>query len=222
MAASERRAEGAVRGTTVTELEKVTAYIYRGIPYAAPPVGELRWKAPQPAAAWKGERDATQWPNRCPQGASNMGTGSAISEDCLYLNVVTAAKASGEKRPVIVFYHGGGLTSGTGNSTTYNHPTLANKGVVIVTVNSRLGAIGYLALLDYHLSVAVWVGIIALAGVAAETGVVMIIFLDEAYERWQREGRLRSVRDLHKAIIEGAVQRVRPKMATVMTIITDC
>jgi len=136
---------GAVRGTTVTELEKVTAYIYRGIPYAAPPVGELRWKAPQPVVAWKGERDATQWPNRCPQGASNMGTGSKISEDCLYLNVVTAAKTAGEKRPVIVFFHGGGLTSGTGNSTTYNHPTLPNKGVVLVTVNSRLGPIGYLA-----------------------------------------------------------------------------
>lgn len=136
---------GAVRGTTVTELEKVTSFIYRGIPYAAPPVGALRWKAPQPVAAWKGERDATQWPNRCPQGASNMGTGSKISEDCLYLNVVTAAKNAGEKRPVIVFYHGGGLTSGTSSSTTYNHPTLANKGIVIVTANSRLGPMGYLA-----------------------------------------------------------------------------
>jgi para-nitrobenzyl esterase len=137
--------QGAVRGTTVTELEKVTAFIYRGIPYAAPPVGALRWKAPQPVAAWKGERDATQWPNRCPQGGSNMGAGSKISEDCLYLNVVTAAKSAGEKRPVIVFFHGGGLTSGTGNSTTYNHPMLPNKGVVLVTVNSRLGPIGYLA-----------------------------------------------------------------------------
>jgi para-nitrobenzyl esterase len=136
---------GAVRGETVTELENVTAFIYRGIPYAAPPVGELRWKAPQPVAAWEGERDATQWPNRCPQGQSNMGTGSAISEDCLYLNVVTAAKTADEKRPVIVFFHGGGLTSGTSSSTTYNHPTLPNKGVVLVTANSRLGPIGYLA-----------------------------------------------------------------------------
>jgi para-nitrobenzyl esterase len=136
---------GAVRGTTVTELEKVTAFIYKGIPYAAPPVGALRWKAPQPVVAWKGERDATQWPNRCPQGASSMGTGSKISEDCLYLNVVTAAKNAGEKRPVIVFFHGGGLTSGTSSSTTYNHPTLPNKGVVLVTANSRLGPIGYLA-----------------------------------------------------------------------------
>jgi copper/silver efflux system protein len=82
-----------------------------------------------------------------------------------------------------------------------------------------IGAIVYLYLLNYHLSVAVWVGIIALAGVAAETGVIMIIFLDEAYERWQREGRLHSVRDLHMAIIEGAVQRVRPKVMTASAIL---
>jgi para-nitrobenzyl esterase len=74
-----------------------------------------------------------------------MGTGAPISEDCLYLNVVTAAKDAGEKRPVMVFFHGGGLTSGTSSSTTYNHPGLPNKGVVVVTANSRLGPIGYLA-----------------------------------------------------------------------------
>src|SRR5262249_39742587 len=122
-----------------------TAFIYKGIPYAAPPVGDLRWKAPQPAAAWQGERAATEWPNRCPQGQSSMGTGAPIAEDCLYLNVVTAAKSADEKRPVMVFFHGGGLTSGTGSSTTYNHPGLPNKGVVVVTVNSRLGPMGYLA-----------------------------------------------------------------------------
>lgn len=82
-----------------------------------------------------------------------------------------------------------------------------------------IGAIVYLYLLDYHLSVAVWVGIIALAGVAAETGVLMIIFLDEAYERWQREGRLHSMADLRLAIIEGAVQRVRPKVMTASAIL---
>jgi para-nitrobenzyl esterase len=135
---------GAVRGETVTDIG-LSALIYRGIPYAAPPVGDLRWKAPQAAAAWEGERDATQWPNRCPQGQSTMGTGAPISEDCLYLNVVTAAKTADEKRPVMVFFHGGGLTSGTSASTTYNHPGLPNKGVVVVTVNSRLGPIGYLA-----------------------------------------------------------------------------
>jgi copper/silver efflux system protein len=82
-----------------------------------------------------------------------------------------------------------------------------------------VGAIVYLSFLHYHLSVAVWVGIIALAGVAAETGVIMIIFLDEAYDRWEREGRLRSLADLRDAIIEGAVQRVRPKMMTASAIL---
>jgi para-nitrobenzyl esterase len=137
-------AQGAVRGEVVTT-DGATAYIYRGIPYAAAPVGDLRWAAPQPVAAWEGERDATQWPNRCPQGASSMGTGAPINEDCLYLNVVTAAEGADASLPVIVFFHGGGLTSGTSSSTTYNHPKLPNQGVVTVTVNSRLGPIGYLA-----------------------------------------------------------------------------
>jgi Cu(I)/Ag(I) efflux system membrane protein CusA/SilA len=82
-----------------------------------------------------------------------------------------------------------------------------------------VGAIVFLSLLQYHLSVAVWVGLIALAGVAAETGIIMIIFLDEAYERRQREGRLRSIAELHAAIIEGAVRRVRPKMMTASAIL---
>jgi para-nitrobenzyl esterase len=74
-----------------------------------------------------------------------MGAASPISEDCLYLNVVTTAQTADDRQPVMVFFHGGGLTSGTGNSTTYNHPKLPSKGVVVVTVNSRLGPIGYLA-----------------------------------------------------------------------------
>ena len=85
---------------------------------------------------------------------------------------------------------------------------------LVVSVACFVGAIVYLSLLQYHLSVAVWVGLIALAGVAAETGVIMIIFLDEAYERWEREGRLRSLADMREAIIEGAVQRLRPKIMT--------
>ncbi|MEX1032707.1 MAG: carboxylesterase family protein [Cellvibrionaceae bacterium] len=135
---------GAVRGETVSEVG-VSARIFRGIPYAAPPLGELRWQPPQPAESWDGVRDAVEWPNRCPQGESSMGAGGPISEDCLYLNVVTAAESADDRRPVMVFFHGGGLTSGTGNSTTYNHPMLPSKGVVLVTVNSRLGPIGYLA-----------------------------------------------------------------------------
>jgi Cu(I)/Ag(I) efflux system membrane protein CusA/SilA len=81
-----------------------------------------------------------------------------------------------------------------------------------------IGAIWYLHYLGYNLSVAVWVGIIALAGVAAETGVVMLVYLDEVYERRVREGRMTSVHDLREAVMEGAVQRVRPKMMTVTVI----
>lgn len=101
-----------------------------------------------------------------------------------------------------------------------NFKSVTRSLIVLLSVPfGVVGAIVFLYLLQYHLSVAVWVGIIALAGVAAETGVVMIIFLDEAYERRQREGRLRSMADLREAVIEGAVQRVRPKMMTASAIL---
>jgi copper/silver efflux system protein len=101
-----------------------------------------------------------------------------------------------------------------------NFRSVSRSLIVLLSVPfGVVGAIVYLSLLHYHLSVAVWVGIIALAGVAAETGVIMIIFLDEAYDRWEREGRLRSSTDLRDAIIEGAVQRVRPKMMTASAIL---
>jgi para-nitrobenzyl esterase len=123
-----------------------TVHLYKGIPYAAPPIGELRWKAPQPVKSWTEVRDATKWGSQCAQRAgSSMGEPGQISEDCLFLNVVTAAKNANEKRPVMVFFHGGGLTTGTANSMTYNHTALPRKGVVVVTVNSRLGPIGYMA-----------------------------------------------------------------------------
>jgi copper/silver efflux system protein len=101
-----------------------------------------------------------------------------------------------------------------------NFKSVTRSLIVLLSVPfGVVGAVVFLYLLHYHLSVAVWVGIIALAGVAAETGVIMIIFLDEAYERRQREGRLRSMADLREAIIEGAVQRVRPKMMTASAIL---
>jgi para-nitrobenzyl esterase len=136
---------GKVSGTTVEDGgEKV--HVFKGIPYAAPPVGELRWKAPMPVKRWSDMRDATRWSNQCAQRAgSRMGVAGEISEDCLYLNVVTAARTATEKRPVMVFFHGGGLTAGTGNSLTYNNTALPRKGVVVVTVNSRLGPLGYMA-----------------------------------------------------------------------------
>jgi copper/silver efflux system protein len=91
--------------------------------------------------------------------------------------------------------------------------------VMIAVPFSLVGAFLLLWLLGYHLSVAVWVGIIALAGVDAETGMVMLLYLDVAYERWKQEGRMKSIDDLERAVMEGAVQRVRPKMMTVMAIL---
>jgi copper/silver efflux system protein len=101
-----------------------------------------------------------------------------------------------------------------------NFKSVARSLIILLSVPfAAVGAVLYLFILQYHLSVAVWVGIIALAGVAAETGVIMIVFLDEAYERRQREGRLRSQQDLREAVIEGAVQRVRPKLMTASAIL---
>ncbi|MDO8957681.1 MAG: efflux RND transporter permease subunit, partial [Deltaproteobacteria bacterium] len=91
--------------------------------------------------------------------------------------------------------------------------------VLLAVPFSLIGAFWFIYLLGYHLSVAVWVGIIALAGVDAETGVIMLLYLDTAYEKWRKEGRMRSLEDLQEAIREGAVKRIRPKMMTVMAII---
>jgi len=99
-----------------------------------------------------------------------------------------------------------------------NFKSIAKTLIVLLSVPFALvGSIWLLYFLGYNLSVAVWVGMIALAGLAAQTGVVMIIYLDESYERWQKKGLLKSQADLHDSIIEGAVQRVRPKMMTVMS-----
>ena len=117
--------------------------IFRGVPYAQPPTGDRRWKAPAPVEAWKTPRDATQWGNRCPQGESTLSSPGPMSEDCLNLNVLTPATKASERLPVMVFFHGGGLSVGTGNSPTYCHTALPAQGVVVVTVNSRLGAFGY-------------------------------------------------------------------------------
>jgi Cu(I)/Ag(I) efflux system membrane protein CusA/SilA len=91
--------------------------------------------------------------------------------------------------------------------------------VLLAVPFSLIGAFWYIYLLGYNLSVAVWVGIIALAGVDAETGVIMLLYLDQAYEKWKGQGKMRSLQELHEAIREGAVKRVRPKMMTVMAII---
>ncbi|MFG3282269.1 carboxylesterase/lipase family protein [Streptomyces sp. NPDC048111] len=133
---------GAVRGA-VHEGYRV----FDGVPYAAPPVGPLRWAAPRPAAPWHGVRDATRPGPACAQPAGEVPGGST-DEDCLYLNVTAPARATpGRPRPVIVWLHGGGFTSGAGSS--YDAHRLAVQGdVVVVTVNYRLGALGFLGRAD--------------------------------------------------------------------------
>src|SRR5580658_7657726 len=111
--------------------------VFKGIPYAAPPTGDQRWRAPKPAAKWEGVRKADTFSPVCMQG-TNTG-----SEDCLYLNVWTGAKAAGEKRPVMVWIYGGGYYTGSGSAAMYDGEALAKKGAVIVTINYRLGEFGF-------------------------------------------------------------------------------
>jgi para-nitrobenzyl esterase len=119
--------------------------VYRGIPYAAPPVKDLRWKPPQPVEPWSGIREATVFSSMCPQSEAGWVLGT-ISEDCLYLNVFTPAKKSSERLPVMVWFHGGGFAVGSANSPPYTWHALPQHGVVMVGVNHRLGPIGLLAL----------------------------------------------------------------------------
>jgi para-nitrobenzyl esterase len=138
----------------VTGIETPTLSEYLGIPYAAPPVGDLRWQPPQPVARWQGPRDATQYGPHCPQSASPFGTAST-TEDCLYLNVHTpSGKVAQEKNgktklkqakrlPVMVWIHGGALV--VGESDEYDPTRLVAQGRVVVTLNYRLGFLGFLA-----------------------------------------------------------------------------
>ena len=120
--------------------------VYRGIPYAAPPVGVLRWKPPQPVEPWQGVRPCTEFSAWCPQPRPAMGREyGALSEDCLYLNVWTPATSPDAKLPVMLWIHGGGHAAGSGAMTYYHGDKLARKGVVVVTINYRLGPFGYLA-----------------------------------------------------------------------------
>jgi para-nitrobenzyl esterase len=116
--------------------------VYAGIPYAAPPVGDLRWKAPQPAAAWTEPRECDAPGPVCPQPTAD---GDAMSEDCLYLNVTTPAASPDAKLPVMVFIHGGAFIGGAGSLEIYEGEALTGKGVVLVSINYRLGALGFLA-----------------------------------------------------------------------------
>src|SRR3984957_9022712 len=154
---------GLVSGATGSNPE---VRVFKGVPFAAPPVGALRWRPPQPAAHWEGVRKADQFSFTCTQ-PPRTGTSLLLptakrigetSEDCLYLNVWTAAKSSGERRPVMVYIHGGGYRDGSGSALVFDGEALARKGIVLVTTNYRLGTLCFLAHpeltreSDYHAS----------------------------------------------------------------------
>ncbi|MFA5110753.1 MAG: carboxylesterase family protein [Desulfobaccales bacterium] len=115
--------------------------VYRGIPFAAPPVGARRWKPPQPVAPWTEPRRCEAFGPVCPQ----PNYSGPMSEDCLFLNVWTPAKSDGDRLPVMVWFHGGAFISGSGSDELYDGAALAGRGVVVVTCNYRLGVLGFLA-----------------------------------------------------------------------------
>jgi para-nitrobenzyl esterase len=119
--------------------------VYKGIPYAAAPVGALRWRPPAPAQAWDGVRKADKFGHPCPQPAEFGADTQAMSEDCLTLNIWTGAKSENKLRPVLVWIYPGGFIGGSGSDPLFDGEGLARKGVVVVTFNYRLGVLGFLA-----------------------------------------------------------------------------
>jgi para-nitrobenzyl esterase len=137
---------GTVTGTTVDGISQ-----FKGIPFAAPPTGELRWKAPQPVTPWSGVRQTAAFAPAClqePGLANRMAPGISLSEDCLYLDVWTPATKSGEKLPVIAWIYGGGFTGGMTSAPLYDGANFARKGVVFVSIAYRVGVLGFLATPD--------------------------------------------------------------------------
>lgn len=128
---------GTIQGTVTEDLT-----IYKGIPFAAPPVGDLRWKAPQPVEAWEGVKQTTEYAPAPMQGGNPP---SGKSEDCLYLNVWTPAKSADEKLPVMVWIYGGGFSFGSTSAPVHDGENLARKGVILVSIAYRVGQIGFLA-----------------------------------------------------------------------------
>jgi para-nitrobenzyl esterase len=119
--------------------------VYRGIPFAAPPVGELRWRAPQPAAKWDGVKQAVKFGPACTQPTRNPAQEPGVSEDCLYLNVWTPAKQASDRIPVLVWIYGGGFNAGATSEPNYSGEMLAKKGVVLVSIAYRVGLLGFFA-----------------------------------------------------------------------------
>ncbi len=138
----------AVTGGRVQGVVADGVVAFKGIPFAAPPLGELRWKAPQPVRPWSGVRKADHFGPSCMQDANFaklFGAPPQISEDCLYLNVWTPARSPADRLPVMVWIYGGGFVGGMTSIPVYDGTRLARKGVVLVSVGYRLGAFGFLA-----------------------------------------------------------------------------
>ena len=137
-AATVKTVYGPVSGT---ESKDSSIQAFKGIPFAAPPIGPLRWKPPQPPAKWSGVRVCDKFGARSLQKNERPGQ----SEDCLYLNVWAPRERSTKQRPVMVWIHGGGFTQGSGHEPSYDGTEFAKRGVVLVTINYRLGALGFMA-----------------------------------------------------------------------------
>ncbi len=149
--------EGTLRGEVIN-----SCAVYKGIPYAKPPVGDLRFKAPQPAESWLGVRDATSFGNKCPQLGphsefyerefhSNLEYSSPMQdEDCLYLNVWAPEKKSVNGYPVAIWFHGGGFEHGYGSEMEFDGKAYASRDVILVSVNYRVGIFGFLALEEFR------------------------------------------------------------------------
>jgi para-nitrobenzyl esterase len=122
--------------------------VFRGVPFAAPPVGNLRWRAPEPAAVWNGVQRADRYAPICPQDGAYPPESPAepMSEDCLYLNVWVPEHRPGERLPVMVWIYGGALQNGSASTPLYSGEQLARHGVILVTANYRLGVLGFLSL----------------------------------------------------------------------------
>jgi len=151
LAGTARADEGLVVSTTAGQIEGITrphgGASFLGVPYAEPPVAELRWRAPVAHKPWIGVRDATRFASPCIQPDLGWNHDDAVSgqEDCLYLNVVTPVWPAKAPLPVMVWIHGGANEAGTGTSGLFNDGTLADHGVVLVTINYRLGLFGFFA-----------------------------------------------------------------------------
>ena len=138
-----KTAEGILEGKDLSGIK-----VFKGVPFAAPPVGNLRWKTPQPAKHWDGVREAKEYgPNPMQEplfGDMNFGT-KVNSEDCLYLNIWTPAKTMKEHLPVLIYFNGGGLMAGSGSEARYAGDAMARKGIISITANYREGIFGFFA-----------------------------------------------------------------------------